>query len=80
MNYETLFCLILILLVIISFGIHYQRNKNKKPNIKYIIIEKKEPLVPPGKGFAEYIPPARKCNPEDGCHVGSYVDFSTKNL
>ena len=82
MNYESLISLILVLLVIISFSVHYQqRTKNKKKSIvKYIILKKNQTFTPPGKGFAEYIPPARKCDPETGCHVGSYVDFSTTNL
>ena len=82
MNYESLFILILVLFVIITFGIHYQRKiqTKKEPIEKFIVSKEKQQLTPLGKGFAEYIPPARKCDPETGCHLGSYADFSTKNL
>ncbi len=81
MNYETLIVVALLLLLIISFCIHTQYNKKQQRNVyARPVIKKKRNLSPPGKGFAEYIPPARKCSPEKGCHTGSYVDFSSKNL
>tara|TARA_B100001123_G_C15332956_1_gene1031867 strand:- start:2715 stop:2969 length:255 start_codon:yes stop_codon:yes gene_type:complete len=84
MNYESLFILIVILLFIITFCIHREQLKNKNNNNNKqrmkIPVKSNLNIMPPGKGFAEYIPPATKCNPEDGCHAGSYVDFSTKNL
>ena len=82
MNYETLIVVALVLLLIISFCVHSQYNKKQQQRNVYArpVIKKKRNLSPPGKGFAEYIPPARKCSPEKGCHTGSYVDFSTKNL
>ena len=81
MNYEALIVVALVLLLIISFCIHTQYNKRQQRNVyARPVIKKKRNLSPPGKGFAEYIPPARKCSPEKGCHTGSYVDFSTKNL
>ena len=86
MNYESLFILIVILLFIITFCIHREQLKNKNNNNNNnkqrmkIPVKSNLNIMPPGKGFAEYIPPATKCNPEDGCHAGSYVDFSTKNL
>jgi len=81
MNYETLIVVALVLLLIISFCVHSQYNRRKQRNVyTRPVIKKQRNLSPPGKGFAEYIPPARKCSPEKGCHTGSYVDFSTKNL
>ena len=81
MNYETLVVVALVLLLIISFCVHLQYNKRQQRNVyARPVIKRKRNLSPPGKGFAEYIPPARKCSPEKGCHTGSYVDFSTKNL
>ena len=81
MNYETLIVVALVLLLIISFCVHSQYNKRQQRNVyARPVIKRKRNLSPPGKGFAEYIPPARKCSPEKGCHTGSYVDFSTKNL
>ena len=81
MNYETLIVVALVLLLIISFCVHSQYNKRPQRNVyARPVIKRKRNLSPPGKGFAEYIPPARKCSPEKGCHTGSYVDFSKKNL
>ena len=81
MNYEALIVVALVLLLIISFCVHSQYNKRQQRNVyARPVIKRKRNLSPPGKGFAEYIPPARKCSPEKGCHTGSYVDFSTKNL
>ena len=81
MNYEALIVIALVLLLIISFCVHSQYNKRQQRNVyARPVIKRKRNLSPPGKGFAEYIPPARKCSPEKGCHTGSYVDFSTKNL
>ena len=81
MNYEALIVVALVLLLIISFCVHSQYNRRPQRNVvARPVISKQRNLSPPGKGFAEYIPPARKCSPEKGCHTGSYVDFSTKNL
>tara|TARA_Y100001970_G_scaffold136843_1_gene168340 strand:- start:707 stop:952 length:246 start_codon:yes stop_codon:yes gene_type:complete len=78
MNYETLIALMLVLLIVISFCIHIQNNKEpleNKPKQKTIKIRKRN-LAPIGKSFAEFIPPKTKCDPEKGCHTGSYTAFS----
>ena len=73
MNYETLALITLVVLLTITFCVHCHKNKNKKQKITRPVINTHLNLSPLGKGFAEYIPPARICNPENGCHVGSYV-------
>ena len=79
MNYETLIALALVLLIIISFCVHNTKEPLKNKKVTKPKKTNKHILTPIGKSFAEFIPPKTECDPEKGCHTGSYTVFN-KNL
>ena len=72
MKYDFLIITSLTLIFILTFCIHINRPRKKKKKKTRPVVEKQF-LAPLGKGFNEYIPPERTCNPKQGCHAGSYV-------